>query len=115
MTHIANQRIKKGGKYYAPGDPITLSEAEAAALPKGAVSPRPTAGDEAGTAPPPLSDVARAERLKAAVDALTEADFKKDGGIRADALRELSESLGFEVTADAVAGLKAASASGESG
>jgi hypothetical protein len=39
MTHIANQRIKKGGKHYAPGDPITLSKDDLKDLPEGAASP----------------------------------------------------------------------------
>lgn len=98
MTHVANQRIKKGGKTYLSGDPIPLADDELWDLPDGAVSkvlPDPDA------APAP-------ETLSLAVDALPDGAFKKDGGIRAEALRGLVEHLGFEVTAEDVSAVKAA-------
>ena len=103
MTHIANQRIKMGGKYYMPGDPILLSKDDLADLPTGAVSP----ANEAETPDmPPLTDEERAAKLKAAVAELADDDFKKDGDIRADSLKALIEALDFEVTADQVAEIK---------
>ena len=95
MTHVANQRIKKDGRSYLPGDPIELTGDELAELPEGAVSP------VADT--PQVSDEERAEHLAATVKALSDADFRKDGVIRAESLRQLNDTLGFEVTAEVVA------------
>lgn len=115
MSHIANQRIKKGGKLYRAGEPIELTEDDLAELPEGAASP---VEDDTDNAAEGIAEVAsklkdaleavstdpevRAKRLNEAVSTLTEDDFKKDGEIRADALRALNERLGFEVTAEDV-------------
>ena len=109
MTHVANQRIKKDGKSYLPGDTIELTEDELAELPEEAVS----LADVAARMEPALSDEQRAERLTAAVAGLTDADFRKDGVIRAESLRQLIETLGFEVTAEAVAEQRTESGSKE--
>jgi hypothetical protein len=105
MTHIANQRIKMGGKYYMPGDPIAPSEDELADLPTGAVSP----ADEAETSDTleraPLSEEQTAS-LKAAIAKLKPSAFKQDGEIRAGALKGLNQSLGFIVSADDVAAVQ---------
>ena len=102
MSHIANHRIKKDGKYYAAGDPIELTDDDLAELPDGAVreaDPEDAAANEnAG-----LSEEEKLEALQAAVKELPDSAFKKGGDIRADALRELNEKLGFETTAEAVA------------
>lgn len=95
MSHIANQRIKKGGKVILPGQPINLTEEELAELPDGAVS----------AAPVTLTD-----ELIDAVSALPAEAFRKDGEIRTDALKELCEHLGYDVTAEQVAEARAASA-----
>ena len=73
---------------------------DAAGKPAGDDAAGKPAGDDAG-------------RLAAAVAALTEADFRKDGVIRAESLRQLIETLGFAVTAEAVAGVKAAPGAGQ--
>lgn len=103
MTHVANQRIKKGGKLYAPGDPITLSKEDMKDLPEGAVSP---AGDASQDEPPAPLDDAQIAKLKAAVAKLKPGAFKQDGEIRAGALKHLNESLGFAVTVADVAAAK---------
>jgi len=115
MSHIANHRIKKNGKYYAAGDPIELTEDELAELPEGAVR---EADPETATGPEDLGDtpdvdeaLEKAARLaaeqfatvRAAVLELPVEAFKKDGDIRADALRDLNEKLGLELTAHNVA------------
>ncbi|WP_420011011.1 hypothetical protein [Tateyamaria sp.] len=110
MTHIANQRIKMGGKYYMPGDPIAPSEDDLADLPTGAVS---LVGEAETSEAPELSDEERDAKLKAAVAELADADFKKDGNIRADSLKLLIEKVGFDVTADQVAEIKTAPGGGE--
>ena len=132
MTHVANQRIKKDGKSYLPGDPIELTGDELAELPDGAVSP---VAAEASDVTPQSAQTGKkdddgaggtvdgdgvqkpagdqAGRLAASVAALTDADFRKDGVIRAESLRQLIETLGFEVTAEAVAEVKAAPGEGQ--
>jgi hypothetical protein len=116
MTHIANQRIKLGGEYYRPGDPITPSEQDLEDLPKGAASPKPdfveTVADAAVKLQGALLEIAQDNRshqqtkLDAAVAELTDADFKKDGDIRADSLKQLVQKLGFDVTAEQVGASK---------
>ena len=103
MTHIANQRIKKGGKHYAPGDPITLSKDDLKDLPEGAASP---ARDAPQDEPPAPLDDAQTAKLKAAVARLKPGAFKQDGAIRAGALKHLNESLGFAVSVADVASAK---------
>lgn len=104
MTHIANQRIKMGGKYYMPGDPIAPSDDDLADLPPDAVSTEKA---------PEQSDEERVAKLQAAVTELADGDFKKDGDIRADSLKLLSERLGFDVTAGQVAEIKVAAGGAE--
>ncbi len=111
MTHIARQRIKVGGLYYAAGDPVELTEADLADLPKGAASPRTGEAADIAPASDPVMTIdeqakAALEVLTAAVDALTPEDFRQDGEIRAGALRALNETLGFEVTAEDVAAVR---------
>lgn len=103
MTHIANQRIKKDGKFYAPGEPITLTGADLKGLPVGAVR---AADPEADDAPTDLT-AEQAAALKAALSSLKAGDFKQDGEIRAGALRELCESLGFAVSVADIAAARA--------
>jgi|GEM_PF-2896353 len=38
MSHIANMRIKKDGKIYKAGQPVSLSEEDLAKLPQGAAT-----------------------------------------------------------------------------
>jgi hypothetical protein len=108
MTHIAQQRIKRRGKIFAPGDKLTLSAAEFADLPEGAALPDVGAEvpqDE--TSLEPLSDAQRAD-LGTAVAKLKDTAFKQDGDIRAGALKHLNQTLGFAVSvADVAAALKA--------
>lgn len=108
MSHIATQRIKKNGTYYAAGDPITLNSDDLAELPEGAVreaEPEEAVADGAAD----LTDAERQAALKSAVNELPDDAFKQDGEIRAAALRELNETLGFEVTAEGVAEAKTVS------
>lgn len=116
MSHIANHRIKKDGKYYAAGEPIELTEDELAELPEGAVrEARPVGADQAND-----TDVNKVlekaahlaveqfAKVREAVLELPAEAFKKDGDIRADALRELNEKLGLQLTAKDVIVAKAA-------
>lgn len=98
MSHVANQRIKKGGKYFAAGDPITLTDEELKDLPEGVVSAQDDDSD-AETAEPVALSVDRQAQLKAAVAKLKPGAFKQDGEIRAGALKHLNEKLGFAVSA----------------
>ncbi len=115
MSHIANHRIKKDGKYYAAGDPIELTDDDLADLPDGAVreaDPEDAPADETGDTDKNVADVVKAEaetfaKVRAAVLELPDEAFKKDGDIRADALRELNEKLGMQLTAENVAVAKA--------
>ncbi|MGR3760894.1 hypothetical protein ACUXV3_12305 [Roseobacteraceae bacterium NS-SX3] len=112
MPHIAKQRIKKGGKHYAAGEPIELTEEELAELPEGAVAeeaPKAADGEETSS---PAAPEDRAAMIAAAVAELDASAFKKDGGIRADVLRDLIAVLGFDVTAEEVAQARAAAISG---
>lgn len=109
MTHIAHQRIKVGGLHYAAGDPVVLTERDLAELPEGAASPQP-AGDPAPIVTPAAK--AALDALSEAVDALKPSDFRQDGTIRSGALRSLNEQLGFEVTAEDVAAVKATGGAG---
>lgn len=112
-TFIAKMRIRHNGKLYMPDDPIELDDEELKALPKGAVAALAAggdtapegAGDNADATQPPLSaeEQEAHDKLVAAVDALDATAFKKDGGIRKDALEQLVADLGFAVTADDVA------------
>ncbi|KIC38155.1 hypothetical protein RA27_20535 [Ruegeria sp. ANG-R] len=107
MSHIANHRIKKGGKYYAADERIDLTEDELTDLPDGAVreaDPEDDADDQDAVP----TDDAKVEALKKALSELPESAFKKDGDIRADALKALNDHLGFETTAAAVAIFKPA-------
>ncbi len=106
MSHIANQRIKKGSKYYAAGDPIELTKDDLEGMPKGVVRPADSE-DDAATTSASLSDEEKLEKLQAAVKELPDSAFKQDGEIRAGTLRELNEKLGFEVTAEVVAAAQA--------
>ena len=109
MTHIAQQRIKKGGKYFAAGDPIALTEKELAELPNGAVVPGDsTASDDdaSQTTSVELTDEQQTALAKA-VAALKPTAFKQDGEIRAGALKGLNDQLDFDVTVEAVAAVKA--------
>lgn len=100
MTHVANQRIKKGGEYFAAGEPITLTKEELADLPNGAV----TANDGDADAPEfVVLDDAQQAQLKDAVEKLKPGAFKQDGEIRAGALKHLNEALGFTVSVENVA------------
>lgn len=112
MTYIARQRLKVGGKHHVAGDRLDLTEEQLAELPAGVVeqvADEDIAQDPADSLE--LTPEAREalEAMTAAVDALPEDAFKKDGGIRSDALRDLNATLGFEVTAEDVAALKAGS------
>lgn len=95
MTYQANQRFKFRGEWYLAGDPIELTEGELEELGDVLVSPV-LAPEEEGAL----------EAVTAAVDALLPEAFKKDGTIRADALRDLCKDLGFEVTAEDVASIR---------
>lgn len=107
MSHVANQRIKKGGKYFAAGDPISLTEEELKDLPEGVVSAQD--GDsEVDTAEPVALSEDQQAQLKAAVAKLKPGAFKQDGEIRAGALKHLNQSLGFIVRVSDVAAVKAA-------
>ncbi|WP_171182205.1 hypothetical protein [Ruegeria sp. HKCCD8929] len=107
MSHIANHRIKKDGKYYAAGDPIELTDDDLAELPDGAVRDADP-DDEAANDNAGLSEEEKFEALRAAVKELPDTVFKKDGEIRADALKALNEQLGMQLTAENVAVAKAA-------
>lgn len=114
-TYIAQMRIRLNGKLYKPNAPIELTDDELKELPKGAVAamgadtdqPKDDPADTSTVTPPVLSPEEQAanDKLVAAVDALDEEAFKKDGGIRKDALEQLKADLGFEVTADDVAAI----------
>lgn len=104
MTHIATQRIKKNGKYYGEGDPITLTKDEVKELPTGAVR---SDDGETEADKEPMSEEEQATALKDAVAALKPADFKQDGEIRAGALTQLNKTLGFDVTVEAIAAVQA--------
>lgn len=122
-TYVAEMRIRHNGELYKAGEKIELDDKELEALPKGAVSPlsldlpasheQPNTGqadkqtDDAANVP--LSKEAQAvhDATVAAIEALSNDDFKKDGGIRADALRDLQATLGFEITAEDVAVIRA--------
>lgn len=117
MTYIARQRLKVGGKYHFAGDRLELTEEQLAELPANAVEQvadedvadedvAPKTSDGLELAPEAREAL---EAMTTAVDALPENAFKKDGGIRSDALRDLNATLGFEVTAEDVAALKAGS------
>lgn len=127
MTHVANQRLKIDGKAYAAGDPITFEGEIPDDIPEGAVSEaapekadapqEPANSDAAGQAGDPgqpsaplltEDEQSRLDALTNVVDQLPTGDFKKDGGIRADALKGLIETLGFEVTAEDVAAVRKA-------
>ena len=41
MSYITTQRIKSGGKYYAAGEPIKLTDETLAEMPDGAVNVAP--------------------------------------------------------------------------
>lgn len=107
MSHIANHRIKKDGKYYAAGEPIELTDNELAELPDGAVRDADP-DDEAANDNASLSEEEKFEALREAVKELPDAAFKKDGEIRADALKALNEQLGMQLTAENVAVAKTA-------
>lgn len=111
MAHIANERIKKGGKFYAAGSSIELSKEELAELPVGAVREDETAQavsetDDASSQQNGNADTTDAEtfaKVRAAVLELTPEDFKQDGDIRSGALKTLNEKLGMQLTAENVA------------
>ena len=107
MKYVANIRIRKGGKLYAAGDPITLSDDDLKGLPEGAVSP---VGNPPQDEPPQPLDGTQIDKLKAEVVKLKPEAFKQDGEIRAGDLRDLIEVLGFAVT---VADVTAAQGGGE--
>lgn len=90
---MSYQRIKTGGKSYAAGEPIELTKEELAELPDGAVSE---------TEVVELSEAEKTDALGKAVADLSVDVFKNDGGIRADALRALISTVGFEVTVQEV-------------
>lgn len=110
MSHIANQRIKAGGRHYKAGEPVELTDEQLADLPAGAVREADAdeetggGGDFASTvadtavklsdALTSLQDPDPNAGLKAAVQALGPEAFKKDGNPRAATLRELSEEFG---------------------
>lgn len=104
MGFIANQRIKHRGKYVLAGEPIDLTKDERKELPAGSVSET----DDAPVIEPPVDDAERAARLNEAVKNLAAKDFKKDGNIRADSLKMLTQQVGFDVTAEEVATVKTA-------
>ncbi len=108
MTHIANQRIKLGGKVYKTGQTIVLTEADLNALPEGAVSLKSESDPDAPSVfgPPAPSELTEEFRLSVAVSGLEDGDFKKDGNIRADSLKRLIEEVGFDVSAEQVAKIK---------
>lgn len=122
MSHIANQRIKKDGKYYAAGDPIELTEEDLSELPEGAASEAKDdiaeftetvanaavklndALRDASTDPKAVkAEAEKFAKVRAAVLELPATAFKNDGNIRADALKALSEKLGMQLTAENVA------------
>lgn len=107
MTHVANQRIKKDGKYFAVGDPITLTDEELKDLPEGVVSAQDGDSDAETAERVALSEDQQAQ-LKAAVAKLKPGAFKQDGEIRAGALKHLNDTLGFAVTAADVTAAQAA-------
>ena len=104
MRYVANQRIKKGGKFYAPGDPIELREADLERLPVKAVSPIEKLPEQE---PSFALDEAQMSELKNAVAALGAEDFRQDGDIRAGALRTLNAELGTTLTVEDVAAFRA--------
>ncbi|MGH1577710.1 hypothetical protein [Planktotalea sp.] len=104
MTHIAQQRIKKGGKVYLPNDPIELTEDELAELPEGAVTEGNVADEP--VEPSPLDNAQQAQ-LKDAVAKLKATAFKQDGEIRAGALKGLNDQLDFAVGVEDVTAAQA--------
>ena len=98
MSHVANQRIKKGGKYFAAGDPITLTDEELKDLPEGVVSAQDGDSEAETVAPVVLTEDQQAQ-LQPVVAKLKPGAFKQDGEIRAGALKHLNDTLGFAVTA----------------
>ena len=108
MSHVANQRIKKGGEYFAPGDKITLTEDDLKDLPKGAVRADDGSSETSEPAEPVALDEAQQALLKDAVAKLKPTAFKRDGEIRAGALKGLNDQLDFTVSVEAVAAAQAA-------
>lgn len=93
---------KVGGERRKPGATVSVDAVTLDHLVQAGAAERPVALAGAGA----LSQDEREQALKDALAELSDDAFKKDGGIRADALRELVGELGFEVTAERVAELR---------
>ena len=115
MAWFALTRVRHDGDTVEPGDRIDCTDKEGERLAKlgAAQEGEPTAEDLPGVAPREENGeltVASADRLRELVAPLGEDAWRQDGLARAETVRALSEALGFDVTAEEIAGVREAAA-----
>lgn len=114
MAWFALTRVRHNGETVEPGDRIDCTDKEGERLAKlgAAQEGEPKAEDLPGVDPREENGeltVASIGRLTELVAALDDDAWRQDGKARAETIRSLSNTLGFDVTAEEIAAVEEAS------
>ena len=111
MAWFALTRVRHDGETVEPGGEIDCTDEEGGRLASlgAAQKGEPKAEDLPGPGPREENGeltLESSKRLRELVAPLGRDDFRQDGLARADTIRALSESLGFDVTAEEIHGVR---------